>query len=84
MAMRKTHVIGLILWRGGLLLVGGYVLYCAVQYALRICRLFGLHIPVALEIGLGLIIAGLLFILFSIIIERIQDARREKKEAGEP
>lgn len=74
--MRAIHVIGLILWRGGLLLAGGALLYQAARFVLRF-----IEVPVALEVGLALGIAGFVFVMASLVAERIQDARRERGEA---
>lgn len=74
--MRTIHVIGLILWRGRLLLAGGALVYQAARLVLRF-----IEVPVALELGLALGIAGFLFVMASLVAERIQDARRERGEA---
>lgn len=71
--MKTIHVAGLMLWRGGILLAGGYVLYLMLRFVLRIAD------PV-LEIGTALVILGLLMVLASVIGERVADARREKSE----
>lgn len=72
--MRPIHLLGLLLWRGGLLLAGGWVLYEAARLLLRFIRL-----PAQLEIGLGLLVAGLAMVLLSLILERIQDIRAERE-----
>ncbi len=72
--MRPIHLVGLILWRGGLLLAGGWVLYEAARLILRfIC------LPAQLEIGFGLLVAGLAMVLLSLILERVQDLRTERE-----
>lgn len=71
--MKTIHVVGLMLWRGGILLVGGYVLYLMLRFVLRI-------VDPVLEIGTALVISGLLMVLASVIGERVADAKREKRE----
>jgi hypothetical protein len=70
--MRVLRLAGLILWRSGLLLVGGYVLFQAARLALRFVEL-----PLELEVGAGLVLAGLGLVLVSLIWERVLDAREE-------
>jgi len=71
--MKLIHVVGLILWRGGILLVGGYLLYVFLRFVLPIAD------PV-LEVGATLLIGGLVLILASLVGERVVDARRESRE----
>ena len=78
--MRKTQVVGLLLWRGGLLLAGGSALYLAVRYGLGFLRFFGIFVPLLAEVGLGIGITGFLLVVLSLVLERIQDARRERGE----
>jgi len=70
--MRRTLVIGLILWRGGLLLAGATLLFEAVRWVLRF-----IDLPAQIEIGLGCLLAGMALVLLSVILERIQDYRAE-------
>jgi len=70
--MRRTQLIGLLLWRGGLLLAGGWV---AVTVARQLIRL--VEVPTQVEIGGGLMLGGALLVMASLIMERIADARRE-------
>jgi hypothetical protein len=70
--VRKTHLIGLLLWRGGLLFAGGWVVFEAARRLLRLWNL-----PRPLEIGGGLVLAGFVLVLLSLVLERIQDARNE-------
>jgi hypothetical protein len=70
--MRALRLAGLILWRSGLLLVGGYGLFRVARLALRFAEL-----PLQLEIGAGLVLAGLGLVLGSLIWERVLDAREE-------
>ena len=70
--MRRTHLIGLALWRGGLLLVGGTLLY---EGARRV--LWFVDLPAQVEFGVGLGLAGLALVMLSLVLERVRDARRE-------
>jgi hypothetical protein len=70
--MRSVHWIGLILWRGGLLLALAAVLLETARWVLRF-----VNVPATLELGLGLLLAGFLCVLLSVLAERIRDARSE-------
>lgn len=70
--MRPVHLIGLFLWRGGLLLAAAAVLFEAARWALRFVQP-----PLEIEIGLGLLLAGLGLVLLSLILERARDGRAE-------
>ncbi|MCP4711092.1 MAG: hypothetical protein GY869_20930 [Planctomycetes bacterium] len=70
--MRPIQMCGLLLWRGGLLLIGATVLFEVARLVLRF-----IDLPLQLEIGFGFVIAGLTIIILSLIIERIQDSRAE-------
>ena len=74
--MRKTHVVGLLLWRGGLLLAAGAALFQVCRLLLRFFSL-----PLVLEVGLGLVGTGLLLLLASVVLERVRDAREEREWA---
>ena len=78
--MRKTHILGLLLWRGGQMLAGGAAAYYGVKYALRWMRVFGLETPRGVEVGVVLLVAGFLLVMLSLILERARDARREREE----
>ena len=75
--MRPAQLIGLLLWRGGLILVGAWALFEAADWFLRFIEL-----PTQLEVGLALIIAGGALVVISVILERIRDARREGDLSG--
>lgn len=66
--MKKSQVAGLILWRAGILLAGGYLLFFALRVVLRIA-------DPTLEVGVTLVLAGGLFVLASVVREQIDDAR---------
>ncbi len=70
--MTRIQVVGLLLWRGGLLIVIGAVLFEMARLLLRFVAL-----PLQLEIGFGLCAAGVVLVLLSLILERIQDLRTE-------
>ena len=70
--MRPIQLIGLLLWRGGLLLVAVTVLFEAIRWSLRF-----IDLPLQLEVGFGLGAAGALLVIASFIWERIQDRRAE-------
>ena len=70
--MRPIHWLGLLLWRGGLLFVGAFVLYETARYLVRFVDL-----PATLELGFSLLLAGLALVVVSLILERVRDAREE-------
>ena len=70
--MRRIHVVGLLLWRGGLVLAAAVALFEAARWLLRFADL-----PAQLEIGSGLVLAGLVLVLLSLVIERARDYRME-------
>lgn len=70
--MRPTHLIGLLLWRGGLLLVGATALFEAVRLLLRFVDL-----PAQLEIGLGFLASGIVLVFLALVLERVRDYRAE-------
>ena len=69
--MKPTHTLGLVLWRAGVLIVGGYFAFIALRFILQIAD------PV-LEVGVALVLAGGLFVLVSVVREQIEDARRAR------
>lgn len=74
--MRPAHVLGLLLWRGGSMLILGTVLFEAGRWALRFFK-----VPLELEVGFGMLIAGLALVVLSLVLERWHDYRDER-EAG--
>ena len=70
--MRKTQLVGLLMWRGGLLLVVATVLFETARWLLKFVDL-----PPQLEIGGGMLIAGLILVFLSLVLERHQDYRAE-------
>jgi len=70
--MRRIQLIGLLLWRGGLLVAAATALFETSRLLLRFVDL-----PVQLEIGFGLGAAGAVLVIASFVLERIQDHRAE-------
>ena len=69
-AVKKTQVLGLLLWRGGSLFVGA----SAVYYATHQILLF-VDIPATLRIGGSLVLSGVVMILVSMVMENYQESR---------
>ena len=70
--MRRSHLLGLFLWRGGLLCAVGYAVYEGAWWAL-----FFWDVPDQLKAGGALLLAGAALVLGSLLAERIADARLE-------
>ncbi len=70
--MKKTQVVGALLWRSGALLV---IVAGFLESARWITRF--LNIPTQVELGLGLLISGFGLVMVSLLAERIQDYRAE-------
>lgn len=73
--MRGIHLVGLILWRGGALLVGGYVAYQLLRLVLTIT-------DKQLETAVAVFLTGFLMVALSVLIEQIEDSREERTQAG--
>ena len=73
--MRALDYVGLALWRGGILLVAGYLAYQVLRIVLAIT-------DAELELAVAILLTGVLFVFASLIGERILDAREEKKKGG--
>ncbi len=69
---KGMQLAGLLLWRFGLLLAGATALYNGIKLLMRF-----IDLPLQLEIGIGLIIAGVAFVAASFIMERVVDYRAE-------
>jgi hypothetical protein len=72
--MKVSHLAGLVFWRGGVVLAGGYVAYQILRAVLTIT-------DTRLELAVGVLLTGVLFVFASVVGERIQDARDERSEA---
>lgn len=71
--MKKTHLIGLLLWRGGLLLAGGTIAYWALR------GILGITDP-ELELGVAILLTGVLFVFISVLLEQVRDSRLDDRE----
>lgn len=69
--MRNTHAVGLILWRGGLLLAVGYVAFQTLRQVLTIT-------DAQLEFAIAVVLTGVFFVFLSVVGEQVLDARSEK------
>ena len=70
--MRAIHRAGLIMWRGGILLLG---VTAAIEIMHALLRF--MDVPRHVELGLTFILAGLALVIVSLIMERVRDARSE-------
>lgn len=77
--MRRSQLAGLVVWRLGLLIVAAYGFFRTARRILAF-----IEIPLQLEIGGGLILAGFGLVIVSLILERLRDYRQEKEVATEP
>lgn len=73
--MRTIQLIGFILWRLGLLIIGAAALIEALRWILRLWIM-----PLQIEIGLGLLLSGAILVILSLVMERIRDIRAEKEQ----
>jgi hypothetical protein len=71
--MKKSHIAGLVLWRGGIILAVGYLAYQALRVVLTIT-------DVQLELAIAILLTGVLFVFASVVGERIEDARSERSQ----
>lgn len=71
--MTKAHLAGLILWRGGVVLIAGYLAYHALRVILTIT-------DAQLELAIATLLVGVLFVFASVLGERIEDARSERSQ----
>ena len=69
--MKTTHILGLLLWRGGVALVVGYLGFHALRVILRIT-------DPHLELAVAILLTGVLFLFLSVLLDRIEDARTER------
>ncbi len=70
--MRRSQVLGLVLWRGGILCAAGFAVYESAWWLL-----FFWSVPEQLKVGTALVVAGVVLVLGSLLAERIADARLE-------
>ena len=71
-AKKSIQVIGLLMWRAGLLLAGGTGLYRTSEFLLQF-----IDLPTQLEVGIGLIFSGVVVFMIAMIAERFVDMRAE-------
>ena len=74
--MKRSHLVGVILWRGGILLILTYVAYMAMRTALALA-------DPQLEFAVAIGLTGVLLIFVSLIMERVADAAAEGELAGD-
>ena len=75
--MKRSQLLGLFLWRAGLLLVGSYAVIRGVRIAWQ-----HVDLPAQLDWGFSFVAAGAVLVAGSIVAERLQD-RREEGTLGE-
>ena len=68
--MKRSQLVGLALWRGGVLLVAAYLGYWGLRATLQIT-------DARLELAVAVFLVGLVLVFGSVIVERIGDARIE-------
>jgi hypothetical protein len=73
--MKWIHLVGLVLWRGGVLLVGGYLAYQVLRLVLTIT-------DPQLETAVAIFLTGLVMVALSVLIEQILDSRKERTPNG--
>lgn len=75
-APRSTGtLVGLILWRGGVYFTSGYLAFVGARWILVV--LLSVGVPTRLLVAASLAGGGMLLVLVSVIVERVQDARAE-------
>lgn len=72
MTQQAAQLVGLLLWRFGLMLASITALYRMARFLLQFIEL-----PIQLEIGVGLLLTGFVLVLASLVMERVVDARSE-------
>lgn len=70
--MRPVHRVGMLMWRGGLLLLAAAAAVEIMRSLLRFA-----DVPGQVELGTALVLAGLALVIVSLIMERVEDARSE-------
>ncbi len=69
---KSIQLVGLLMWRAGLLLAGGTGLYRTSKLLLKYVDL-----PSQIELGIGLIFSGVVVFAVAMIAERVIDIRSE-------
>ena len=69
---QAVQLVGLLLWRFGLILASATALYRTARFLLQF-----IDLPTQLEIGAGLLLTGFVFVIASLVMERLVDIRSE-------
>ena len=70
-------MVGLVLWRGGVYFVAGYLAFIGSRWIIAV--LIEVGIPAPVLASASLIAGGFILVIISVIVERIQDARSESE-----
>ena len=70
--VERWRVVGVLMWRGGLIFVAAYTFYWGSWRLIRM-----LDWPAQITVGLAVALAGLGLVMVSLIMERIQAAKME-------
>ena len=68
----RAQLVGMLLWRGGLLFVACYSGYRGFRELVR-----WVELPLQLEVGVAVGLTGFALVIASLILERIRDATEE-------
>jgi hypothetical protein len=69
--MKAIQVVGLAFWRGGVILVVGYLAYQALRAILTFT-------DPQLELAVGVFLTGVVLVFISVVAEQIQAGRAER------
>ena len=72
LSKETTQLAGLLLWRFGLLLASATAIYRVAKFLLQF-----IDLPTQLEIGIGLVFAGAVFFMASVLMEQLNDRDQE-------
>lgn len=67
--------VGYVLWRGGLYFTGAYTAYLGSRWILD--ALLAVGIPAQIVTGIALMLGGLIVVVASLVVERVEDAKLE-------
>lgn len=76
--MRPIHLFGLVLWRGGLLVAASAAVFVSIRWLLR-----WIDLPLQLEVGTALIVAGIILVFVSLVLERLEAFDEEEEGLSE-
>ena len=71
----RVTTIGYVLWRGGLYFTGAYTAYLGSRWILE--ALLEIGIPAQIVTGIALMLGGLIMVMASLVVERVEDAKIE-------